>query len=147
MKTNGDSTAFGVGTGPARPGQIRIGPVWLDTMRRRVYSNDSEVRLSPLEFRLLEVLLERSGEDLSRRDLLKYVWDTEAEIETRTVDMHVARLRSKLGDASYMIETVRGMGYRLREESNGDEASRPSRRAARPASTYRAHDHRDRRIG
>lgn len=133
----------------ARPGQVSIGSVWLDTMARRVYSSDGgEVRLSPLEYRLLEVLLERSGEDLSRRDLLRYVWDTEAEIETRTVDMHVARLRSKLGESSYMIETVRGVGYRFREDA-GEEGSttRLSPRAARPATTYRAHDHLDRRIG
>lgn len=148
METNSHSTAFGDGGRTARPGQVRIGSVRLDTAARRVYSDEGEVRLSPLEYRLLEVLLERSGEDLSRRDLLKYVWDTEAEIETRTVDMHVARLRSKLGDSSHMIETVRGVGYRLRDDSNGDaSATRLSPRAARPASTYRAPDHRDRRIG
>ena len=148
MKTDGHSTTFGDGGGIARPGQISIGSVSVDTAARRVYSSDGEVRLSPLEYRLLEVLLERSGENLSRRDLLKYVWDTEADIETRTVDMHVARLRSKLGESSYMIETVRGVGYRLREDNGGDASTtRLSPRAARPASTYRAPDHLDRRTG
>lgn len=150
MKTNGHSKALAGRQNAARPRQLNIGTVWLDTVARRLYSGDDEVRLSPLEYRLLEVLLERSGEELSRRDLLKYVWDTEAEIETRTVDMHVARLRQKLGDSSHMIETVRGVGYRFRENSDSNDngaTSRTSPRAARPASTYRARGRLDRRTG
>ncbi|TFG62881.1 MAG: winged helix family transcriptional regulator, partial [Gemmatimonadales bacterium] len=50
----------------------------------------------------------------SRRQLLQTAWDTNAQIETRTVDMHVARLRSKLGGPGTLIETVRGVGYRMR---------------------------------
>ena len=72
--------------------------------------------LTPLEFRLLEVLMERRGRVQSRRQLLQAVWETNAAIETRTVDMHVARLRSKMGPAGDLIETVRGVGYRFRAE-------------------------------
>ena len=130
------------------PGRVSVGSMWLDTVARRLYSRDSEVRLSPLEYRLLEVFLERSGQDLSRRDLLKYVWDTEAEIETRTVDMHIARLRSKLGDASHLIETVRGTGYRFSQDPEEEAAtSRRPAPAARPASTFRPHDRPDRQTG
>jgi two-component system phosphate regulon response regulator PhoB len=70
--------------------------------------------LTPLEYRLLEVFLERRGRVQSRRQLLQAAWNTNAQIETRTVDMHVARLRSKLGEAGDLLETVRGVGYRFR---------------------------------
>lgn len=60
------------------------------------------------------MLLERRGRVQSRRQLLQAAWNTTAEIETRTVDMHVARLRSKLGGAGDLVETVRGIGYRFR---------------------------------
>ena len=139
---------FGKNSATGQPRRMSVGPVTFDSSARRVYSNGDEVRLSPLEYRLLEVMLERRGESLSRRELLKDVWDTEAEIETRTVDMHVARLRSKLGPAAHMVETVRGKGYRLRVEP--DRSGATSRRpapSARPASTSPERDHRDRRIG
>ncbi len=130
------------------PRRLNGGAVTMDSSARRVYSNGDEVRLSPLEYRLLEVLLVRRGDALSRRDLLKYVWDTEAEIETRTVDMHVARLRSKLGTAAYMIETVRGMGYRFSADPDRRVVTpRFSARAARPASTSPARARQDRRKG
>jgi two-component system, OmpR family, phosphate regulon response regulator PhoB len=74
----------------------------------------SELALTPTEYRLLVTLLERRGRVQSRRQLLETAWDIHARIETRTVDMHVQRLRTKLGDAGDLIETVRGFGYRFR---------------------------------
>lgn len=94
--------------------RISVGPVQLDREAHRAFSEGAEVDLTPLEYRLLEVLLERRGRVQSRRQLLQAVWDTNAAIETRTVDMHVARLRTKLGGAAPLIETVRGIGYRFR---------------------------------
>lgn len=94
--------------------RISVGPVALDREAHRAFSEGAEVDLTPLEYRLLEVLLERRGRVQSRRQLLQAVWDTNAAIETRTVDMHVARLRTKLGGAAPLIETVRGIGYRFR---------------------------------
>lgn len=94
--------------------RIAVGPVELDREAHRAYSEGDEVDLTPLEYRLLEVLLERRGRVQSRRQLLEAVWDTNAAIETRTVDMHVARLRNKLGGAAPLLETVRGVGYRFR---------------------------------
>ncbi|MDE2720105.1 response regulator [Candidatus Palauibacter polyketidifaciens] len=94
--------------------RIAVGPVELDREAHRAFSDGAEVDLTPLEYRLLEVLLERRGRVQSRRQLLQAVWDTNAAIETRTVDMHVARLRTKLGGAAPLIETVRGIGYRFR---------------------------------
>jgi two-component system phosphate regulon response regulator PhoB len=93
--------------------KLSVGPVELDREAHRAYVDGEEIQLTPLEFRLLRVLMERRGRVQSRRQLLRAVWDTEADIETRTVDMHVARLRSKLGGAGELIETVRGFGYRF----------------------------------
>ena len=94
--------------------RIVVGPVVLDREAHRVFSEGDEVDLTRLEYRLLEVLLERRGRVQTRRQLLQAVWDTNAAIETRTVDMHVARLRTKLGEAASLLETVRGIGYRFR---------------------------------
>ena len=75
------------------------------------------VALTPTEFRLLQTLLERQGRTQSRRNLLEKAWDLDArvatKIQTRTVDMHVRRLRQKLGPVGHHIETVRGFGYRF----------------------------------
>jgi len=73
----------------------------------------TEVALTALEFRLLKPLLERPGRVQTREVLLSDVWGIEAEITTRTVDTHIKRLREKLGGAGDIIETVRGVGYKL----------------------------------
>jgi two-component system, OmpR family, phosphate regulon response regulator PhoB len=72
------------------------------------------VDLTPTEFKLLLILAERRGRVQARAHLLESVWDAAPDIQTRTVDMHVQRLRAKLGRAGDLIETVRGFGYRLR---------------------------------
>ena len=94
--------------------RLKVGPVELERDAHRAYSGGQEIDLTPLEYRLLEVFLERRGRVQTRRQLLQSAWQTNAQIETRTVDMHVARLRSKLGDAGELLETVRGVGYRFR---------------------------------
>lgn len=85
---------------------------------RRVVLDDREVLLTPTEFRLLESLLESRGRTQSRRRLLENAWPDDAngprQPRSRTVDMHIRRLRSKLGSAGDCIETVRGFGYRFR---------------------------------
>lgn len=93
---------------------LKLGGVELDREAHRAFTNGAEMDLTPLEYRLLEVMMERRGRVQSRRQLLEAVWDTTAAIETRTVDMHVARLRSKMGELGALIETVRGIGYRFR---------------------------------
>lgn len=95
---------------------LRAGPLTVDLEAHRVSVEGEEIELTPKEFRLLACLLERRGRTQSRQDLLEAVWETTAEIETRTVDMHVGRLRSKLGVAGDLIETVRGFGYRVRRD-------------------------------
>jgi two-component system phosphate regulon response regulator PhoB len=107
-------------SGGARAGggrRLRGGPITLDVEAHRVTVDGREVALTPTEHRLLLCLMERRGRTQSRDALLEAVWETAAEIETRTVDMHIRRLRSKLGGpAADLIETVRGFGYRFRRE-------------------------------
>ncbi len=100
-----------------RPGRtLRAGPLAIDVDAHRVAIDGEEVKITATEFRLLVCLFERRGRTQSRSALLEAVWDTAADFETRTVDMHMGRLRSKLGPAGNLIETVRGFGYRFRAE-------------------------------
>jgi two-component system phosphate regulon response regulator PhoB len=73
-----------------------------------------DIELTPTEYKLLLTLAERRGRVQARAHLLQTVWEAAPDIQTRTVDMHVQRLRAKLGPAGELIETVRGFGYRLR---------------------------------
>jgi two-component system phosphate regulon response regulator PhoB len=108
---------------PAIAGSARIlrgGPITVDLDALRVTVDGEEVELTPTEYRLLVTLLERRGRVQSREQLLEAAWDIHVRIETRTVDMHVQRLRAKLGKAGAWIETVRGFGYRFRGRDAGD---------------------------
>jgi len=97
---------------------LRAGPLSVDVNSYEVHLDGEEVNLTPTEFRLLWSLLERKGQTRSRRQLLERAWSVEPHVsdrlQTRTVDMHVRRLRTKLGAVGDWIETVRGFGYRLR---------------------------------
>ena len=94
---------------------LEAGPVQLnlDTFVAKV--DGAELPLTLLEFRLLAYLVEGNGRVRTRENLLEDVWNASPDLETRTVDTHVKRLRDKLGAAAEMIETVRGIGYRLRK--------------------------------
>jgi len=94
-------------------GVLAAGTIRLDPARHEVTVGGNEVALTALEFRLLKTLLERPGRVQTREVLLSDVWGIEAEITTRTVDTHIKRLREKLGTAGDIIETVRGVGYKL----------------------------------
>ncbi len=95
---------------------IKRGTLIIDVPKHRVTVNNKEVELTPIEFKLLVTLIERKGRLQSRDRLLTDVWGIDAEIYTRTVDTHIKRLREKLGKAGDSIETVRGLGYRFKEE-------------------------------
>ena len=95
---------------------ISAGPITVDSAAHTASLNGTDLDLTTTEYRLLLVLLERRGRVQSRTRLLEDVWDASPDIQTRTVDMHVQRLRTKLGPAADMIETVRGVGYRLKKE-------------------------------
>ena len=93
------------------PRQIQIGGVILDEETHQVTVDGDEVVLTVTEFRLLKILMERKGRVQSRENLLTNVWNYDSDIETRTVDTHVRRLREKLGAYAGMIKTMRGVGY------------------------------------
>jgi two-component system phosphate regulon response regulator PhoB len=95
---------------------LAIGPIHIDRSEHRVRVDGSAVDLTPTEYKLLLTLAERRGRVQARGHLLETVWDAAPDIQTRTVDMHVQRLRAKLGTAGNLIETVRGFGYRLRAD-------------------------------
>jgi two-component system phosphate regulon response regulator PhoB len=97
--------------------KLRAGPITVDRSAHTVAVHGQPVDLTPLEYRLLLLLMERRGRVQSRPQLLEAVWESQPDIQTRTVDMHVQRLRAKLGDAGEAVETVRGFGYRLRAEA------------------------------
>lgn len=92
---------------------IAAGDISLDSGRHEVLVGGEPVVLTALEFRLLQTLLERPDRVQTREVLLSDVWGIQAEIHTRTVDTHIKRLREKLGPAGDIIETVRGVGYKL----------------------------------
>ncbi len=94
-----------------------VGPVTIDRGAHRVLLEGREIQLTATEYKLLVTLAERRGRIQSRAQLLETVWDAHPDIQTRTVDMHVQRLRGKLGSAADLLETVRGFGYRLRADS------------------------------
>ncbi len=99
------------------PGAARLskGDIALDVERHEVLVKGQPVSLTALEFRLLRCFLERPGRVQTRDTLLADVWGIEADITTRTVDTHIKRLREKLGPAGDVIETIRGVGYKLHE--------------------------------
>jgi len=92
---------------------IRHGLLSIDAERHRVTVRDEEIALTLTEFKLLITLAGRPGRMQSRERLLQDVWGYSSDADTRTVDTHITRLRSKLGEAGEMIRTVRGYGYKL----------------------------------
>jgi len=98
--------------GAAAPEVVQAGPVTIDTGRREVLIHDAAVEFTTKEFDLLRFLAERPGLALSRQQILDGVWGFDWFGDARTVDVHIAQVRKKLGDA-IVIKTVRGVGYRL----------------------------------
>jgi two-component system, OmpR family, response regulator len=104
--------------GPSeRPSVLAVGDLVLDPATRRVSRNDEEIDLTPKEFGLLELFLRHPGEVLSRTRILEHVWDFAYDGDSNVVDVYVRYLREKV-DRPFgrrSLETVRGVGYRLRE--------------------------------
>jgi two-component system, OmpR family, phosphate regulon response regulator PhoB len=105
----------------AEPAAIRFGRLRVDRDAHRVWVDDREISLTALELRLLAALLARRGRVQTRDALLSDVWGIDADVTTRTVDTHVKRLREKLGAAGAYIETLRGVGYRFRDQPDDAE--------------------------
>lgn len=104
---------------PAAPAEppagepLAYGVLAIDQAGHRVFVEGLEISLTATEFKLLHALAARPGRVQSRGTLLQDVWDMPPDLNTRTVDTHVKRLREKLGEASRHLETVRGVGYRF----------------------------------
>lgn len=95
--------------------RLQVGQIALDVERHEAAVAGHAIDLTATEFKLLRLLMERRGRVQTREHLLINVWNYETEIETRTVDTHVRRLREKLGPEADWIETIRGVGYRMAE--------------------------------
>lgn len=97
---------------------LSAGNLTIDIPRHKVSINTKEIMLTMMEFKLLATLIKRKGRVQSRESLLDEVWDIASDVTTRTVDTHIKRLRQKLGRMGKLIETVRGAGYRFKEDNS-----------------------------
>jgi two-component system phosphate regulon response regulator PhoB len=93
---------------------LLCGEIRLDKKRHQAWVSNQEIALTSIEFNLLLVLLGRQGYIQSRENLLAEAWGGHATVHERTVDVNIKRLREKLGEAGHRLETIRGIGYRLR---------------------------------
>ena len=93
---------------------VKSGKIRLDKNTLHCFIGDKKIDLTPTEFKLLLLLIERVGNAQNRSDLLREVWGYRDTANSRTLDTHMKRLREKLGELSRCIETVRGVGYQYR---------------------------------
>ena len=102
---------------PERPAVLRVGSLRLDPARREVHRGQVRIDLSAKEFALLEALMRRPGDVLTRLELIEQAWDLAYETRSNVIDVYIRRLRRKLDDpfGTSALETVRGAGYRLRD--------------------------------
>ena len=96
--------------------KLHVGDILLESDTHRVTVRGALLELTATEFKLLRLMMERQGRVQTREHLLLNVWNYSTEIETRTVDTHVRRLREKLGPEAGWIETIRGVGYRIADK-------------------------------
>lgn len=95
---------------------LKLNDLEIDTAKHIVYANDEEINLTLKEYDLLKLFMENIGRAFTRDQLLSSVWGTEYVGETRTVDVHIGTLRTKLGKCGDYIKTVRGVGYRMEDK-------------------------------
>lgn len=95
-------------------GPLTAGSISVDAEAHRVAVGEQEVQLTATEFRLLRFLIEKPGRVRTREQLLENVWGYNEDVDSRTIDTHIRRLRAKLGEEAQRIETMVGVGYRLR---------------------------------
>ena len=108
----GDATAAG-GAGDAPV--LKAGPLSIDTSKHEVAVNGEPVRLTLTEFKLLAALVGARGRVLTRDQLMDKAMGTDVFVTDRAIDVHVTAIRKKLGSANWLVHTVRGVGYRMRE--------------------------------
>ena len=94
--------------------EIRIGDLRIDTKAKSVFLNDDSIELTFKEYEILELLARRKGSYLTRTDIIAELWKDAPYVVDRTVDVHIARLRTKLGKCRDLIESRTGYGYIIR---------------------------------
>jgi len=95
---------------------LSAGDIIVDIPKHKVTVKEKPIDLTQMEFKLLVTLMERRSRVQTRERLLSDVWDMGTGVDTRTIDTHVKRLREKLGKSGSLIETIRGLGYKFKEE-------------------------------
>ena len=98
---------------------VAVGKLTLNPQTHTVRADGEKVILTLKEFELLHKFMRHPGRVYSREQLLSDIWGADYVGETRTVDVHIGTLRTKLGECGEYIDTVRGVGYRLEEKNNG----------------------------
>lgn len=98
-----------------KPAQINLGPIVIDREKYLIYLDGDEVTLTRKEFELLYYLANQPGKVINRDVILKEVWGADIYVVERTVDVHIRKIREKLGDYANIIETVKGVGYRFKD--------------------------------
>ncbi len=104
-----------VGRAPAHP--VSVGPIEISPSHHTIRIHGKEVFFPKKEFDVLLYLAGRPGQVVDRETLLRAIWGTEVRVIDRTVDVHIRKIREKLGKSAGMLETIKGVGYRLREAS------------------------------
>jgi DNA-binding response OmpR family regulator len=110
--------------GPGAPGEggmLRAGPLSIDTLKHEVLVEDEPIKLTLTEFKLLSALLSARGRVLTRDQLMDKAMGTDVFVTDRAIDVHITAVRKKLGTASWLVNTVRGVGYRLRESPEDND--------------------------
>ncbi|MBX2824302.1 MAG: response regulator transcription factor [Gammaproteobacteria bacterium] len=104
---------------------LRVGDLSLDLIKHKVTRGGENINLQPREFRLLEYLMQHTGQVVTRSMLLENVWDYHFDPQTNVIDVQISRLRSKIDKDfdSPLLHTVRGAGYKLQEESRNVDAN------------------------
>jgi len=103
--------------------RLQVGKIVADKDLHQLLVDGTPILLTSTEFKLMQLLMENRNRVQSRQILLSKVWNYEATTETRTVDTHIRRLREKLGDHAHIVETVRGVGYRIIDTQRPSQAS------------------------
>jgi len=106
---------------PADGGTLRAGPLSIDTLKHEVLINNEVIKLTLTEFKLLSALLTARGRVLTRDQLMDKAMGTDVFVTDRAIDVHITAIRKKLGDANWLVNTVRGVGYRLRESPDDND--------------------------
>jgi len=95
---------------------LRLGEVWVNKLSFQAGDGETKFDLTPMEFRLLSLFVSNPGRLFTRSHIIRQFWQDDSEVEERAVDIHIARLRDKMKKSGRLIETVRGLGYRVREK-------------------------------